>query len=174
MKLIESYDEIEIFTLDKETGKRYSEKIAELLNQIPLTHHTAAGVMAEEKEGRIYYGKWEHSLIAFLDGNPVGVLLGYERAEEDNELYPENSFYLNEIAVSKAAKGKSLGKHLIELFIERAEKFLYLEGDVVIRIQTADLEENRKVIELYEKIGFKKTGIKSYPLKNDLVMKLEK
>lgn len=174
MELLEKYKGIEIFTLDKETGNKYSKEIAELLNQIPLTNHTTEDIMLEEKEGRIFYGKWEHSMIAFLENKPVGVLLGYERRKEKNTIYPENSFYINEIAVSKTVKGKALGKHLIELFIRRAEKFLYLDGKVAIKIQTADLKENIKVIELYEKIGFRKIGIKNYPLKNDLVMKLDK
>lgn len=63
---------------------------------------------------------------------------------------------------------------LLETFIERVKKFKYLSGKIKIRIQTTNSIENRKVISLYESVGFKKIGVKQYPNKEDVVMEIEK
>ena len=104
----------------------------------------------------------------------VGILIGYEREKEENNLYRDNCFYINEIAVSRKYKGKELGKYLLNYFIESVKEYKYLKGEIEIRIQTTNSKENRKVIELYRSVGFKKIGIKKYPLKEDIVLEIIK
>ena len=63
-------------------------------------------ILAENKEERVLYGKWEYSLVILNDKDIVGILIGYEREKEKSELYRENCFYINEIAISKNIKDK--------------------------------------------------------------------
>lgn len=160
--------------LSKELCKEKIEEILMLLRTIPNSNYREEDIIGETKGNRILYGKWEHSLILLKENEVVGILIGYERAKESEGLYLENCYYINEIAVSKKYKGQGLGKWLLEMFIERAKEFKYLDGEIKIRIQTTNSIENEKVINLYESVGFKKVGIKKYPQKEDIVMEIEK
>ena len=60
------------------------------------------------------------------------------------------------------------------LFDKEPKKFKYLSGKIKIRIQITNSIENRKVISLYESVGFKKIGVKQYPNKEDIVLEIEK
>lgn len=160
--------------LSKNICKSKIEEILNILKLIPNSNYKREEILAENKEERILYGKWEHSLVILNDKEIVGILIGYEREKEKSGLYLENSFYINEIAVSKKYKGQGLGRKLLETFIEKTEKFKYLDGKIKIRIQTTNSIENRKVISLYESLGFKKIGVKQYPNKEDIVMEIEK
>ena len=92
-----------------------------------------------------------------LDGQRViGVLIAYERAREESGLYNENCFYINEVAVLSEYKGQNIGKSLLKIFIENVERYNYLDGELKIRIQTTNSDKNKKVIELYKSVGFKK------------------
>lgn len=163
-----------IEVLSKRICESNIEKILDMLKLIPNSNYKREDILAENKEERVLYGKWEYSLVILNDKDIVGILIGYEREKEKSELYRENCFYINEIAISKKYKGQGLGKMLLETFIERVKKFKYLSGKIKIRIQTTNSIENRKVISLYESVGFKKIGVKQYPNKEDVVMEIEK
>lgn len=150
------------------------EKILELLKTIPNSNYKLEDLFSEKKGERVLYGKWEHSLIVLDDENVVGVLIGYEREKESEGVYIDNCFYVNEIAVSKKYKGQEIGKFLLEMFIQNVKKYNYLDGELKIRIQTTNSEDNKKVIELYKKVGFKERGIKKYPLKEDIILEIIK
>lgn len=150
------------------------EKILELLKTIPNSNYKLEDLFLEKKGERILYGKWEHSLVVLDDENVVGVLIGYEREKESEGVYIDNCFYVNEIAVSKKYKGQEIGKSLLEMFIQNVKKYNYLDGELKIRIQTTNSEDNKKVIELYKKVGFKERGIKKYPLKEDIILEIIK
>lgn len=150
------------------------EKILELLKTIPNSNYKLEDLFLEKKGERILYGKWEHSLVVLDDENVVGVLIGYEREKESEGVYIDNCFYVNEIAVSKKYKGQEIGKSLLEMFIQKVKKYNYLDGELKIRIQTTNSEDNKKVIELYKKVGFKEKGIKKYPLKEDIILEIIK
>lgn len=165
MKLLEQYNGIEIYRLDKEIAIRYSLDILNLLKLIPKSKYKLEDIVSDVKKDRIMYGKWDYSLIAIKEQRLVGVLIGYERKKDG--VYLENCFYINEIAVCIHKIG--LGKKLIEMFLENS-KYFYLDGDLKFRIQTEDSYENRKVIKLYHSIGFVNVGKKVYKEKTDLIL----
>ena len=169
--MIYKFKDFEIISLTREIAAKYTEEILELIGKIPGSHYILEDVLAENKGERVMYGKWEHSLIAFEKDRVVGVLIGYERKREKEGIYSVNSLYINEIAVSH--HGTGLGKYMLRLFVRRAQ-YLYLNGEVVIRIQTEKSEKNKKVIALYKKVGFKEIGVKSYQTKDDLVMEIKR
>ena len=145
-----------IEVLSKKFCESNIEKILDILKLIPNSNYKREDILAENKEERVLYGKWEYSLVILNDKDIVGILIGYEREKEKSEL------------------GQGLEKMLLETFIERVKKFKYLSGKIKIRIQTTNSIENRKVISLYESVGFKKIGVKQYPNKEDIVMEIEK
>lgn len=160
--------------LSKKVCLERRDELLELLKTIPNSHYKIDDIVAEKKGDRVLYGKWEYSLIVLDKENIVGVLIAYERKKEEEGIYQENCFYINEIVVSKKYKGQGIGKALLEIFIEKTEEYKYLDGKVKIRIQTTNSEENKKVIELYERVGFRKVGIKKYQLKEDVVLEINK
>lgn len=172
--MLELNNKYKVFLLSKELCIEKIEEIVNLLKLIPYSNYTKDDILAEKKEDRVLYGKWEHSLIMMDSDEIVGILIGYEREKEENDLYGDNCFYINEIAVSRKYKGKELGKYLLNYFIESVKEYKYLKGEIKIRIQTTNSKENKKVIELYERVGFKKVGIKKYLLKEDIVLEINK
>ena len=168
--MVEKFKEFEICSLTREIAAKYAEEILALIGKIPGSHYRLEDILAENKGDRVMYGKWEHSLIALAKGRIVGVLIGYERKKEKEGIYSINSLYINEIAVSH--HGAGLGEYMLRLFVQKAQ-YLHLDGDVVVRIQTEKSEKNRKVIDLYKKVGFKEIGVKSYQTKDDLVMEIK-
>lgn len=174
--MLELNNKYNICLLSKGLCTEKIDEIVNLLKLIPNSNYTRDDILAEKKGDRVLYGKWEHSLILMNRDEIVGILIGYEREKEEkeNNLYGDNCFYINEIAVSRKYKGKELGKYLLSYFIESVKEYKYLKGEIKIRIQTTNSEENRKVIELYRSVGFKKIGIKKYPLKEDIVFEIIK
>lgn len=172
--MLELNNKYNICLLSKELCIEKIDEIVNLLKLIPNSNYTRDAILAEKKGERVLYGKWEHSLILMDRDEIVGILIGYEREKEENNLYRDNCFYINEIAISRKYKGKELGKHLLNYFIESVKEYKYLKGEIKIRIQTTNSKENRKVIELYRSVGFKKIGIKKYPLKEDIVLEIIK
>lgn len=163
----------EIHKLTKELCLNKKEEILGLLKLIPNSHYKIEDIMADKKGERYFYGKWEYSLILMKGEEVVGVVIGYERARENEGSYNENCFYINEIAISQRYRGRGLGREFLKYFIESLGKYKYLDGEVKIRIQTEKSETNKKVIELYKSVGFKEVGIKEYPLKKDIIMEIK-
>ena len=174
MKFLGEYKGFSLYILDKETGELYKEEIVSLLNLIPKSNYKISDVIREKKGERILYGKWEHSLILFDKDKIVGVLIGYERKKENNNLYSENSFYINEISVHKDYQGYGLGKYLMTYFLENTKEFIYLSGKRIFKIQTEDSSKNIKVENFYKSLGFYEAGRKEYPEKFDIIMELKK
>lgn len=172
--MLELNNKYNICLLSKELCIKKIDEIVNLLKLIPNSNYTKKDILAEKKGDRVLYGKWEHSLILMDRDKIIGVLIGYEREKENNELYVDNCFYINEIAVSRKYKGKGLGKYILKYFIENVKEYKYLKGEIKIRIQTTNSEQNKRVIELYEEVGFKKIGIKKYPLKEDIILEIIK
>lgn len=174
MKFLEEYKKFSLYILDKETAEKYKNEILSLLQLIPKSDYKIYDIVREKKEERVFYGKWKHSLILFDKDKVIGVLIAYEREKEENNLYSENSFYINETAVHKDYQGYGIGKYLIGYFLENTKDFICLSGEKIFKIQTEDSIENIKVINFYKSFGFSETGKKKYPEKYDLVMELKK
>ena len=65
------------------------------------------------------------------------------------EFKPEKCLYIAEMMVTEAARGKGIGKKLLEEFEKKADKALY--QDAFIRVWI----ENIPAVNLYQKMGFK-------------------
>lgn len=168
---IKSY---QIVKLDKKLCAENIEDILDLLREIPDSDYEIEDILIEKKRERILYGKWEYSLAVLDNKKIIGILIGYEREKEKSGIYSNNCFYINEVAVSKKYRGQELGKSLLKLFIEQITEYKYLTGNLIIRIQTKNSLDNKKVIELYQSIGVKKIGIKRYQNKEDIVLEIKK
>lgn len=166
MEHVTNFQEFKIYKLTKNVAEKYLEDIVDALDLIPqVDKYTSDIVLSENKGDRILHAKWEHSLIALTDQNEfAGIVFGYEREKEGNNMYPENSIYLSDLAVSKNYQRKGLGKFLVHQWLEFNKKkgFLELAGPLKFSVQTNKEDWNAHVQRLYELLGFKKIAEKSY------------
>lgn len=173
MNRIASNSEFILKSLSRELADQYADAICNALDQIPLTEkHTKEKLLADKKGERILHAKWEHSLIAFdKNSNFAGIIIGYERSSEENDQYPSNSIYLNDIAVSKNFQRKGLGKFLIKEWIRFNKEVGYkeLDGSIRFSVQTNKEEWNTHVQQLYKSVGFRKNAEKKYDNRIDNV-----
>jgi ribosomal protein S18 acetylase RimI-like enzyme len=174
MKKLNLINNYSVYLLDKETAEKYAKEIAILASQIPLVEYTEENILLEAKGDRIFYGKWEKSLIVFDGDKPIAILIGYEREAEENNLYPDNSIYISELAVDKNYQRKGIARELIKMFLDNNKKFFYLYGDMVYSVQTNSAEWNNHVKKLYGKFGFRNIGVKEYNNRTDVVLKLNR
>lgn len=148
------------YPLTQEIAHKYSREILHALDQIPqVEKHTHEQLMADKKEERILYSKWRHSTIALThDHECAGIAIGYERAKENNEHYPEHCIYLSDFAVAEKYQRQGLGKALLKEWTHYNMKigFLDLVGPLRFAVQTNAASWNRHVQALYESVGFKK------------------
>lgn len=174
---IAEYKQFKIYLLTKELAQEYADKIVEIIDQIPLAEpHSKEQLLSGFKGERKLHEKWKHSLIVFSENQKVaGVLIASEREKEDNDLYPVNCIYMNSFAVSPSFQKQGLGKFLLLTCLEynKTKGFLELDGKLRFAVQTNSAEWNRHVQELYEELGFKKAGIKTYDNRVDYVYRLE-
>jgi ribosomal protein S18 acetylase RimI-like enzyme len=157
-------DAIRIERLDRSTASANSNRIAELLNRIPLLDYAADDVVAEvSHRGKPYGHKWHHSLFANADNEIVAVLIAYEK-QVDPPYYPERSSYLSEIAVDPAWEGLGIARRLTEQWLDET-------SDIGPHsLQTNSSESNATVIAFYERLGFRKVSEKTYDNRVDLIM----
>jgi ribosomal protein S18 acetylase RimI-like enzyme len=160
-----------IYPLTRQIAARHVEAVLHFLNDIPMKTYTWEEVLAESRPDRKYYGKWDHSLIAFDRHKPIAVLIAYERETEAHPCYRDNSIYISELAVDKSYRRKGIAKQMLDLFFRRSSRFLHLEGEPVYTIQTNAAAWNEPVKKLYEACGYKTVGTKKYPDRNDVIMK---
>ncbi len=160
-----------IYTLNRQIAARHVESVLQFLNDIPMKTYTWEEVLAESRPDRKFYGKWDHSLIAFDGQRPIAGLIAYEREAESHPCYRENSIYISELAVDKAYRRKGIAKELLSLFFQRSSRFLYLEGAPVYTIQTNAAAWNEPVKKLYGAFGYRTVGTKRYPDRSDVIMK---
>ena len=165
-------ENFELRQLTKELVEHYQVDICKALDQIPLVDpHTLDDLLMKKKGDRILYKKWDHSFI-LLDGDKfVGIVVGYERDAEDNEQYPFNSIYMNDLAVSSDYQKKGLGRFLVGEWLKMNTEigFLELGGDLQFSVQTNSAEFNLHVQKLYESFGFRKIAEKQYDNRTDNV-----
>lgn len=145
-----------------------------MIDTISMVEYTPKMILAERKDegNRIYHKKWDHSLVLMHGDEPVGVIIGYERAGENSEQYPANSIYISELAVAEAQRGKGLAKKLLAEFLKRCQEtgFLTLSGPLAFSIQTNSADFNNHVVRLYQSFGFKQRATKIYDNRVDVVL----
>lgn len=173
MKKINAIGKYDVCQLNKKTASHYAKTIAQLADSIPLVTYTEKDVLSESKPGRIFYGKWEHSLIVFDQNKPIAIVVGYEREKEDSDQYPENSIYISELAVDYNYRGHGLARELVKSFLDFNKSFLYLNGDLVFSVQTNSADWNQHVINLYKSLGFEQFATKQYDNRTDIILKLK-
>lgn len=176
MKPLYRFGTYSLFNLSEQTAEVYEQQITDALDQIPFVEkHTLEAILATNKNDRQILAKWEHSLIALDEhGAFVGVVIGYERPSEDNELYSKPSIYMSDLAIAKDHQKQGLGKWLISSWLDHNKQigFRELEGDLQFSTQTNSAVWNVHVQKLYESFGFKKRATKTYPNRIDIVYEL--
>ena len=170
------FEKFQIYSLIKDLAEKYVDDIIAALNLIPeIDKHNINDVLSEKKGERILHAKWKHSLIVLTaDGEFVGVIIGYEREKEDNNQYPENSIYLNDLAVNGKFQKRGVGKFLTMVWLDWNKKigFIELTGKLRFSVQTNKQDWNSHVQKLYEAVGFKKIAEKNYNNRTDNVYSL--
>lgn len=160
--------------LNKETTKQYVEVLTTLIDQIPLVSYTKDDILAESKDKgeRIFYGKWEHSLVLFDQDTPIAVVIAYERKSENNDQYPKNTIYLSELAVDKNYQRRGIARKILQTFFEmnRMIGLLYLDGETNFSVQTNSAKWNMYVQNLYTSFGFVQRAEKVYSNRTDVIL----
>ncbi|MBP7837626.1 hypothetical protein KA021_02925, partial [Candidatus Saccharibacteria bacterium] len=64
--------------LSRELASQHIDGLTALANQIPSVSYQPHDLLAEQKEVRQLYNKWDHSLILLEDDRPIGFIMGYE------------------------------------------------------------------------------------------------
>ena len=172
MNIIKELENYQVALLTKELAKENISEIFKLVNQIPLVDYTNEQILAGKKDDQIFYGKWKHSLIMFDKLKPIGVILSFERKSEKTELYPENSIYISEFAISSDYQRQGLGRKLFETFLNYSSKigFKYLEDKLSFSLQTNSEDFNKHIIDLYKSFGFKERATKQYDNRLDFIL----
>ncbi len=168
----EEFSKYTLKTLDKKTAEKYSNDIAVLVGEIPLVKYTPEEIVAESKDDRVFYGKWDHSLILLDEDKPIAVVVSYERKSEGSSQYPNNTLYISELAVDRSYQKKGMAKNILNSFFQLNNKlgFKYLDGDLNYSVQTNIAEWNKHVQRLYESFGFKQRSTKQYDNRTDVVL----
>jgi ribosomal protein S18 acetylase RimI-like enzyme len=170
MQQIGSINTYTVIALTQEIAENYTKEISELASQIPKVDYTEADILAESKGERIFYGKWEHSLIVFCGGSPIAVLIAYERKGEGTEQYPVNSIYISELAVQVDYQKQGIARGLLRIFLDHSKNFKFLEGDLIFTVQTNCADWNKHVCKLYESFGFQSVANKKYENREDFIL----
>jgi len=155
-----------ITPLTKKLANKYLDTLTTLIQQIPKTNYSSKDVLAEEKNGTPLLGKWEHSFIALDAGKVCGVIVGYVRKAEQNELYPKDTLYINWLAVASAYQHQGIARRLIQ-------RCLATKGTYSVCIQTNIAAWNARVQNLYTGIGFVKRAEKVYENRIDNIYELK-
>lgn len=171
MKEISRINNHPVFTLTKELAKKYQREITDIWNLIPLANHPVEDIIKENKGDRIYYGKWQHSLIVLdkKEKEVIAFIVGHERKAENNKQYPKDSLQLKTISVNQNYQKQGIGRKLITIWLDfnRKQGFKHLSGEFTFSVQTNNEDWNRYVQDLYKSFGFKQTAIKEYKSKTD-------
>ncbi|HEV3156003.1 MAG TPA: GNAT family N-acetyltransferase [Candidatus Baltobacteraceae bacterium] len=152
-----------------------SKDILLIAKQIPLVEYNLDNILAERSKDRPFLGKWEHSLVSFIHGRVIAILVAYEREPESTPGYTRPSTYINIIATHPDFRGIGEGARLLRTFLskEKREDFFVIQGHKeIISVQTNSADFNRAVSGWYSHFGFVEVGTKSYPNRTDLVLNL--
>ncbi len=103
-------------------------------------------------------------MVVLDQGTPIAAIIGYEREDERNEHYPENTLYITELAVRQDYQKRGIGRKLLRIFLDynSGKGFTYLQGDLNFSIQTSSAEWNEYVQNLYKSFGFRERATKRY------------
>ncbi len=177
-ELLKGYEherELHLRPLTREFAEIEADRLAELAALIPGVDYTTDDILAESKsDGRVLAGKWDHSFVLCDNDRPVGLVMGYERAAEENDQYPKPTLYMSELAVDPEYRGGGCATVLVRAFLARALNDGALKhldnAELAYSLQTNEAEWNESVRRLYERFGFIVSGRKQYPNRADVIM----
>jgi len=170
MKEVGKINKFSVYRLTKKLAEKHVLVIVKMADQIPLVSYTKEKILAENKNDRIFYGKWDHSLVVFDKNKPIAFIIAYERKAEGNNQYPKNSLYISELSVLKAYQRQNIGRQLVKLFLELNKKLIYLKGKMIYNIQTNSADWNQHVQAFYKSFGFKCRARKKYSDGIDMIL----
>lgn len=129
-----------------------------IANEIPDLQTDPFLAEEETPSGKLLHTKWLYSLVLLDDDAPIGSAIGYER-RANGPNYPQNSLYLDILALKEQYRRRRLGRQLLSVFMEQAlarKKGLYeqLEGAMRFSLTTSAKAENASIIRLYQRFGF--------------------
>ncbi|MDO8335285.1 MAG: GNAT family N-acetyltransferase [Candidatus Saccharibacteria bacterium] len=158
--------------LTKELAEKFADQLTALANLIPGVEYTTDDILADTKGDRVLLDKWEHSLVLLENGEPIAMVMGYERASEGNEQYPTDTLYVCELAVKELHQRRGIARELLKAFFERNNDIGMKNTEIPLNysIQTNSAEWNQYVIDLYKSFGFKERSTKEYPNRVDVVL----
>jgi ribosomal protein S18 acetylase RimI-like enzyme len=161
-----SGDLISISTLDRDTAQRHAARLVSIHNLIPFVRWTERDLLADQIGTRIFYHKWDLSLLIVRGSDEsIGFLVSYLRPPDGN--FQSMSVYMHRMAILSALQRRGIGKQVVSIYLQRL--FTKLRVDHVT-LQTNDNAENARIIALYEGLGFVKIKRVFYPDKTDWLM----
>lgn len=155
---------VDILPLTKDRAEAECERIAELLNRIPLLDYTNEDVLSEVSyRGKPLTGKWDQSLIAVAGDQIVAVLIAHQK-QADPPWYPEDSCYLSEVVTDSEWEGRGIARQLTERWLASTAHL------APHSLQTNSRAENQPVIDFYKRMGFEEVARKEYDNRIDMMM----
>src|SRR5271165_2795898 len=98
-----------VVSLTRSLAQRNAACIAEIHNDIPFQHWTAADVIMEADSLRQYYGKWEISkAVVSHDGQMIGFCIGFELVPDD-AYYKAPGVYVHRLALDRTFRNRGIG-----------------------------------------------------------------
>jgi len=152
--------------LTRDFADRHYPELLRIHSEIPYVLLSKEHLLADEWNDRVYYGKWHHSYVAVdANGNPVGLLLSYERPANQIQGVDRNSLYLHRFAVSSDLQGNGVGLILIREAVKKLKdnglRVLPQDysGSPLISIQSIC---DSRALRFYKRLGFKEVGSTDY------------
>lgn len=140
----------EIMLEIKKYNKDYIKDVIEIWNEVVIDGVAFPQIdCLDEVSGNEFFSSQTYTGVAFFDGVPVGLYI----------LHPNNVGRCSHIcnasyAVKSSARGKGVGKTLVEHCIKKGSEF----GFKILQFN-AVVASNEIALSLYKSLGFKQLGI---------------
>ena len=156
-----------VVVMTKPLIRKHVEALCSLHRLIPYVSWGAEDFLADGAPGRHFAGKWDLSCMVVADaGQVAGFMVAYLR--ESSPTHPYRSLYLHRMAVHTNYRGQGIARRILSLYIERARQYDPLLE--YLTLQTNANPTNQWVIDFYERVGFCKDSMVTYPNKVDWLM----
>ncbi len=163
--------DISVHALSEPEARQHSSRLVELANLIPKVGYSADGLLQDRRsDGREMKNRWHHTYVLTENDEIVGMIIGYERAAEENDQYPTLSLYMSELAVDSEKRKQGYATMLIKRYLTDAAR----AGIENYTLQTNAAEWNEPVRKFYERFGFRVDGTKTYQNRTDVIMRASK
>lgn len=157
--------------LTRQYATRYSTELVELHNDIPYLAWTSDDLLAPRRiNGTEYLHKWDLSFALSVDQQPVGLLIAYLRDLDDT--HPMRSLYIHRLAIHRKYRRLRLATRLLSHAL--SAYFAAMPWLLTVTVQTNDEPSNEHVIDLYERLGFRRAYRVHYPNKQDVLLDLSR